>query len=386
MEGLSESWRPGPGSSSTGTGQGGQDLNKAAIQCFQAGDVDQIQPLVPPLENYWAPMGARCGYGDGNLPPISTFGNKYLPDQHVSVGLRGSDCNGVGTRSETVPSDPQQVGPGHGPGTAGEDPIRVTEGASLQPAFTDLMLLQSYQSKSGHIKRPMNAFLVWSNIQRCTLKEQNPGENLNYTSSYLGNEWSKLSQEEKRPYFEIAQKLKRIHQKRFPDYEYRPQRKRKCLSPSPGGGQDTTPTRTHTSSPPQSEFQGAGMNAWPTMMPYIAGHYHCPSFYQCIPLDLYSRSDVQSARTFNRHPNTCSAMMQEVNYGNSQQRDERNQALLYNEQQEHYTSDNYYKCMTGSGTTPHNLEPTGVSTSQQLSANDAVGFKSDDFVDVVGLL
>lgn len=62
----------------------------------------------------------------------------------------------------------------------------------------------------------MNAFLVWSKIRRCALKEQSPRAHLADLSVYLGHEWSKLSEEEKSPYYEMAKKLKQIHKRKFP--------------------------------------------------------------------------------------------------------------------------------------------------------------------------
>uniref|UniRef100_A0A3Q2PY30 Transcription factor SOX-30-like n=1 Tax=Fundulus heteroclitus TaxID=8078 RepID=A0A3Q2PY30_FUNHE len=83
-----------------------------------------------------------------------------------------------------------------------------------------------FVQEDGRVKRPMNAFLVWSHIHREVLQKAIPGIVGNEISVQLGNEWFKLSEEQKRPYYEVADKLKEQHRQQFPDYEYCP-RKRK---------------------------------------------------------------------------------------------------------------------------------------------------------------
>uniref|UniRef100_A0A8C4DEA0 HMG box domain-containing protein n=1 Tax=Dicentrarchus labrax TaxID=13489 RepID=A0A8C4DEA0_DICLA len=87
---------------------------------------------------------------------------------------------------------------------------------SPQTSPPDLMQMQSGRDKNGYIKRPMNAFMVWSHIHRCALRKACPGASMTDTSVQLGCEWSKLSKEQKRPYYEVAHKLKCMHTQQFP--------------------------------------------------------------------------------------------------------------------------------------------------------------------------
>ncbi|XP_035998848.1 transcription factor SOX-30 [Fundulus heteroclitus] len=96
---------------------------------------------------------------------------------------------------------------------------------TIPPSENDFKHIQFVQ-EDGRVKRPMNAFLVWSHIHREVLQEAFPGIVGNEISVQLGNEWFKLSEEQKRPYYEVADKLKKQHRQQFPDYEYCP-RKRK---------------------------------------------------------------------------------------------------------------------------------------------------------------
>merc|ERR1712223_642573 len=72
-------------------------------------------------------------------------------------------------------------------------------------------------SKGEHIKRPMNAFMVWSRMKRRQIAQDNPKMHNSEISKRLGSEWKLLSETDKRPFIDEAKRIRAKHMTDHPD-------------------------------------------------------------------------------------------------------------------------------------------------------------------------
>ncbi|NXS99451.1 SOX12 factor, partial [Jacana jacana] len=76
-------------------------------------------------------------------------------------------------------------------------------------------------------KRPMNAFMVWSQHERRKIMDQWPDMHNAEISKRLGRRWQLLHDSEKIPFVKEAERLRLKHMADYPDYKYRPRKKGK---------------------------------------------------------------------------------------------------------------------------------------------------------------
>lgn len=71
----------------------------------------------------------------------------------------------------------------------------------------------------------MNAFMVWSQLERRKIVAVNPDKHNAEISKELGRRWKMLTEIDRQPYIDEAERLRQLHLKEYPDYKYKPRKK-----------------------------------------------------------------------------------------------------------------------------------------------------------------
>ncbi|NXA32110.1 SOX30 factor, partial [Eudromia elegans] len=178
---------------SSGAARGGSEGSVAAPPGLEA-----LQPpeLAVPLVLHPLPSGSSIPL-QGSPPPPELLRVAAVPTNHVPLKMQSLLEPSVKIETKNVP-------------------------LTVLPSDAGIPDTPFSKDKSGHVKRPMNAFMVWARIHRPALAKANPAANNAEISVQLGLEWNKLTEEQKKPYYDEAQKIKEKHREEFPGWVYQP--------------------------------------------------------------------------------------------------------------------------------------------------------------------
>ncbi|XP_076237686.1 putative transcription factor capicua isoform X7 [Calliopsis andreniformis] len=148
-------------------------------------------------------------------------------------------------------STPGEDGPGPGPDPitpAEEEDDDVFETEPTTPAEVEanankrrsqsLSALHSKEpqsplkTKDNRIRRPMNAFMIFSKRHRAVVHQRHPNQDNRTVSKILGEWWYALGPEEKQKYHDLALEVKEAHFKAHPDWKWCNKDRRKSSTTS----------------------------------------------------------------------------------------------------------------------------------------------------------
>lgn len=84
--------------------------------------------------------------------------------------------------------------------------------------------------KDPRIRRPMNAFMIFSKRHRAMVHQQHPNQDNRTVSKILGEWWYALNSEQKTKYHELASEVKEAHFKAHPEWKWCSKDRRKSSS------------------------------------------------------------------------------------------------------------------------------------------------------------
>ncbi|XP_070777470.1 protein capicua homolog [Enoplosus armatus] len=205
----------------------------------------------------------RCGVAlvsDGRTgPPDLERGSPSCPPP--TNDNPPTDRGGADSETESDIDDPFSPGVANDPAPSTGPMKRRTQSLSALPKDGDR------KREKDHIRRPMNAFMIFSKRHRALVHQRHPNQDNRTVSKILGEWWYALGPNEKQQYHDLAFQVKEAHFRAHPDWKWCNKDRRKSLSEGRGTPKEPRERSMSESIDPHPESQvlegKGGGSGWP---------------------------------------------------------------------------------------------------------------------------
>ncbi|XP_059206662.1 protein capicua homolog isoform X2 [Centropristis striata] len=172
-----------------------------------------------------------------------------------------ADRGGADSETESDTDDPFSPGVANDPAPSAGPMKRRTQSLSALPKDGDR------KREKDHIRRPMNAFMIFSKRHRALVHQRHPNQDNRTVSKILGEWWYALGPNEKQQYHDLAFQVKEAHFRAHPDWKWCNKDRRKSLSEGRGTPKEPRERSMSESIDPHLESQvlegKGGGSGWP---------------------------------------------------------------------------------------------------------------------------
>ncbi|XP_074470313.1 protein capicua homolog isoform X2 [Sebastes fasciatus] len=205
----------------------------------------------------------RCGVAlvsDGRPgPPDPERGSTSCPTP--TNDNPPTDRGGADSETESDTDDPFSPGVANDAAPSTGPMKRRTQSLSALPKDGDR------KREKDHIRRPMNAFMIFSKRHRALVHQRHPNQDNRTVSKILGEWWYALGPNEKQQYHDLAFQVKEAHFRAHPDWKWCNKDRRKSLSEGRGMPKEPRERSMSESIDPHPESQvlegKGGGSGWP---------------------------------------------------------------------------------------------------------------------------